>query len=71
VAQAALLCGSLVAAIAAFGATAVLVGRNVSWMEEPTAWLLRVLGNPLLWIGLLIVVLTTSVVRRRPEPIHD
>jgi sulfite exporter TauE/SafE len=67
VAQAALLVASIVAVIAAVGATAVLIGRRVSWLESPTEWLLRVLGNPLLWIGLLAAVLSISAIRRRVE----
>ncbi len=67
VAQAALLVASIVAIIAAVGASAVLVGRSVSWLESPTEWLLRVLGNPFFWIGILATVLSIGAIRRRVE----
>ena len=54
--QAAVLCGAGVGAIGAAVAAAVWLGRSVSALESPTDWLLRVLGNPLFWIGLLVVV---------------
>jgi hypothetical protein len=57
VAQAALLVASIVAVIAAVGATAVLIGRSVPALESSTEWLLRLLGNPLFWIGLLATVI--------------
>ena len=55
--QAAVLCGAGVGAIGAAVAAAVWLGRSVPALESPTDWLLRVLGNPLFWIGLLVAVL--------------
>lgn len=55
--QAALLCGLAVGAIGAIVAAAVWLGRSVEALESTTDWLLRVLGNPLFWIGLLVVVM--------------
>lgn len=54
--QAAVLCGVGVGAIGAVVAGAVWLGRSVPALESPTDLLLRVLGNPLFWIGLLVVV---------------
>lgn len=55
--QAAVLCGLGVAAIGAAVAGAVWLGRSVPALEPSTEWVLRVLGNPLFWIGLLVVLL--------------
>lgn len=55
--QAAVLCGLGVGAIGAVVAGAVWVGRSVPALEPSTDWLLRILGNPLFWIGLLVVVM--------------
>jgi hypothetical protein len=57
VAQAAVLVASIVAVIGAVGATAVLIGRSVPALESSTEWALRILGNPLFWIGLLVAVI--------------
>ena len=54
--QAAVLCGAGVGAIGAAVAGAVWVGRSVPALESSTDWLLRILGNPLFWIGLLVLV---------------
>jgi hypothetical protein len=61
----AVLCATIVGVLAALLATGVVVGRTVSWLVGPTEWLLRVLGNPLFWIGLLVIVLASNAVRRR------
>jgi hypothetical protein len=55
VASSALLCGALVGALGALGAGVALVGRNVPALEGATNWILRVLGNPLFWLGLIVV----------------
>lgn len=54
--QAAILCGIGVGAIGALVAGSVWVGRSVPALASTTDWLLRVLGNPLFWIGLIVVV---------------
>jgi hypothetical protein len=55
--QGAVLCGAGVGLIGAVVAAAVWVGRSVPALESSTDWLLRILGNPLFWIGLLVVVM--------------
>lgn len=63
--QSAVLCGVVVGLIGAVVAGAVWVGRSVPALESPTSWLLRVLGNPLFWIGLLAIVLAVNAISRR------
>ena len=63
--EAAALCGLMVAAIGGGVAVAVWIGRTVPALEPTTEWLLRVLGNPLFWMCLLVVVLAANAVRRR------
>ena len=65
--QAAVLCGVGVGIIGAVVAGAVWLGRSVPQLESPTEWLLRVLGNPLFWIGLLVVVSVGRRVATRPS----
>ncbi len=54
VVRSALLCGTLVGSIAAAVAAMAFVGRSVEAWSGGTEWTLRVLGNPLFWIGLLL-----------------
>ena len=54
--QAALLCALMVGAVAAVAATMADIGRRVSWMQSPTDGILRVLGNPLFWVGVVLIV---------------
>ena len=63
--EAAILCGAMVGAIGAVVAGAVWLGRSVPALEPATNRLLSVLGNPLFWIALLVVVLVATRVRRR------
>lgn len=67
VVRSASLCGLLVAIIGAFGATVAMVGRRVDALAGTTQWMLRILGNPLFWFGLVVVVALVRVVlgRRR------
>jgi hypothetical protein len=55
VAMSAVLCATLVGMLGAVAATLALVGRNVPALEGTTNWILRVLGNPLFWLGLILV----------------
>ena len=55
VVRSAALCGVLVGAIGAFGATVALIGRRVTALRAATEWILRILGNPLFWFGLVIL----------------
>jgi hypothetical protein len=55
VAMSALLCATLVGMLGAAAAALALVGRNVPALEGTTNWILRILGNPLFWLGLIVV----------------
>lgn len=57
VGSSAVLCGFLVGVLGAAAGTLTLVGRSVDELRGSTEWILRTLGNPLLWLGLVIVVL--------------
>jgi hypothetical protein len=57
VASAALLCAGLVGALGAIAASLALVGRSVPALEGATNGILRVLGNPLFWLILIVVSL--------------
>ncbi len=61
VAASAVLCATLVAAIGAMAAGLAFVGRNVPALDGATNSILRVLGNPLLWLAVIVF----SVVGRR------
>jgi hypothetical protein len=56
-----LLCATLVGALGALAGGLALIGRNVPALEGATNWILRVLGNPLFWLALIVV----SVLGRR------
>jgi hypothetical protein len=63
--ESAVLCGTLVALVAgAVGALAV-AGRQIEMLAPFTEWMLRVLGNPLFWLGLLVLVAVVNVARHR------
>jgi hypothetical protein len=66
VVRSALLCGALVGTIAAVVATMAFVGRNVESWSSATEWTLRVLGNPLFWIGLLVFGAMLNLTTRQP-----
>ncbi len=55
VVRSATLCGALVAAVGAFGASLALAGRRVDALRGATQGVLRVLGNPLFWFGLVVL----------------
>ncbi|MCU1392949.1 MAG: hypothetical protein JWM34_1377 [Ilumatobacteraceae bacterium] len=65
VVQSATLCGTLVAAIGALAATVAVVGRHFHSLKKPTEWILRILGNPLFWVGLLLLGVVVGMLRRR------
>jgi hypothetical protein len=67
VVESAFLCGVLVAIAGASVAALAVGGRRVDALEGPTEWLLRVLGNPLLWIGILVAGAIVHVVRGRRD----
>jgi hypothetical protein len=61
----ALLCGALVGTIGALIASLVVLAQRIPALAEPTEWLLRILGNPLLWLSLVAAVLVVPVIRSR------
>jgi hypothetical protein len=63
--QSALLCGSLVGFTGGVVATLAVLGRGSDRMSGVTQWLLDVLGNPLLWLGLVVVGALVQLARRR------
>lgn len=63
--RSALLCGTLVATIGAGVASLVYVGRRVDAISSGTEWILRLLGNPLFWLGLLVVGTAAQFVLHR------
>lgn len=65
VVQSASLCALAVGLIAAVAGTLAYVGRQVDRLRGATDLVLRVLGNPLLWIGLVVVVLVVQHLRGR------
>jgi hypothetical protein len=64
VVQAALLCGAVVGALAGVAGAIATLGRHVDALEGPTEQLLRVLGNPLFWLGVLGVGAIVQLLRR-------
>lgn len=64
VVESAVLCGALVGALGAVVATSAWIGRSVSWLEPATDWLLRILSNPLFWIGVLVALLVAGRLQR-------
>jgi hypothetical protein len=64
VVQAATLVGALVGFAGALVAAMVWVGREISWLQSATEWLLRILGNPLFWIGILVVLVLAKRLSR-------
>lgn len=67
VVEAAVLCGALVGALGAVVAASAWLGRSVSWLEPATDWLLRILSNPLFWIGVLVLLLGAGRLKQRSE----
>jgi hypothetical protein len=63
--RSAVLCGVLVGALGAAAAALAEIGHRVQFLSTPTDWTLRVLGNPLFWLGLLAIVLLNRVIRSR------
>ncbi len=55
VVRSALLCGTIVGSLAAAATAVAFVGRSVEAWSGATEWTLRLLGNPLFWIGLLVL----------------
>lgn len=62
--QSALLCGALVAAIGAFAGALAWLGREVDVLRGGTDRVIHVLGNPLVWLGVVVLVLLAGRLRR-------
>lgn len=67
----ALLCGTIVALIAALAAAFAYLGRKVSALSGATDWILRILGNPLFWLGMLAASAAIGRVVRRHRAIRS
>jgi hypothetical protein len=65
VATSALLCATLVGALGAIAGSLALIGRNVPALEGATNWILRVLGNPLFWLALIVVLVLGRRIHER------
>jgi hypothetical protein len=63
--RSAVLCGVLVAVVAATAATVAYIGRRIEPLAGPTEFVLRLLGNPLLWLGLITIGMSVNALRRR------
>lgn len=68
VARGALLCALLVGLAGATAAAIAEIGRRVEVLAGPTDWILRILGNPLFWLGVLSVYVIVLLIRRRRRP---
>lgn len=71
VTESALLCGALVGLVAGAVAAMAVAGRRIDMLAPFTEWMLRVLGNPLFWLGLLILVALVNVARSRVSSSSD
>ena len=65
--QAALLCGVLVGLIGAAAATVAHIGRQFSALAGATDWVLRILGNPIFWLAVLVLPLAAQAILRAPR----
>ena len=63
--QSALTCGVIVGSIGGSVATAAWLGRRSPSMRGTTDWIIRVLGNPLFWIGLLLLGVVYGWITKR------
>ncbi|MBI5089217.1 MAG: hypothetical protein HZB15_10290 [Actinobacteria bacterium] len=64
IAKSALLCGTVVGLLGAMVASLAVIGRRWSRAEGTTDWLLDVLGSPLLWLSLVVLLAIVHFVRR-------
>jgi hypothetical protein len=62
--QSAALCGTIVGSIGGTAASLAVLGRHVHALRTPTEWILRILGNPLFWVGLLLLGFLSNAIRR-------
>lgn len=66
VASSALLCSAIIAFIGGGAASIAYVGRRVKPLASPTRLIVRVLENPLFWLGFLVLLALIHAARRRP-----
>ncbi len=65
VTQSAALCGALVGVLAGGVSALAVVGRQTDRSAPFTEWILRVLANPLFWLGMAVLVAVVNVARSR------
>jgi hypothetical protein len=68
VTESAILCGALVGVIGGGVGALAVAGRRIDVLAPFTEWMLRVLGNPLFWLGLVVLVAVVNVARHRAPP---
>jgi hypothetical protein len=64
VVEAALLCGTMVGVLGGAAGALAYSGRRIDAIDGGVDWVLRVLGNPLFWLGILVVVALVHIVGR-------
>jgi len=67
VAASALLCSVIIGFIGGTAASIAYVGRRVDSLARPTRLILRVLENPLFWLGFLVLLALIHAARRSPQ----
>jgi hypothetical protein len=65
VTESAILCGVLVGVVGGGVGALAVAGRRIDVLAPFTEWMLRVLGNPLFWLGLVVLVAIVNVARHR------
>lgn len=63
----AVLCAVLVAGLGAVGGALAVLGRSIEPLRATTDWMLRTLGNPLLWFVVVLVILMNQWMSARRE----
>lgn len=71
VTESAALCGALVGVVAGVVGALAVAGRQIEMLAPFTEWMLRVLGNPLFWLGLVVLVAVVNVARNRASSSLD
>ncbi len=61
----AMLCGAIVGTIGGLAASVAYLGRRVHALTRGTDWVIRILGNPLFWLGMLVVFGALGAASRR------
>lgn len=63
--KSAVLCGAIVGMVAGVVGALAVAGRRISMLAPFTEWMLRVLGSPLFWLALVVLVGLANVLRNR------